>query len=504
MEEFWNDLEEGEIHFRDSLQFELKSEFFIHSNKQNTYTQEFYLFIPNSLQVNANTYTKEQFYLDETNLVRYKTPQISLRELTRTNNHNSPLIRLQHTSYKKPLKSKQIKRILNEIKLFGAIFKTDLRTQVHHLVLQLNERKAKISPYWQRRLTLLCTQIQQIRFTFSEIQKNFQQNLDEEEIQENFRYVDEFISHTIQQYLIIILKAIRDLKPKNSKKSDQYLCQIILQEQKYRQENNLLPDANKNKLNVDEAILYRYSLLSKFILEALSLKTNRFSIKEKHANLLGAIAAGIAMLIYMPLFIWHNTTLAINSVSFVLAVVIIYILKDRIKEGLKTFYYKEASKWFPDYSTQITRSANHRLGRLNENFSFLTSQQIPQKILQMREQDFHDEFPYLKRHETIIYYKREVILQEQLNRASRRRGLTMIFRLNIARFLQKADNPLQTYFSLEGIETKIKEQQVPKVYHINVIIRNASLKSHLKIKTELKKFRIIVDKIGIKSVEQIK
>ena len=82
MEETWGELVEGEIHARDHLQFELKTEFSINPHlKQNIYKQEIFIFIPNSLQINANTYSKQQFYLDQTNLIRYKTPLLKIAEL---------------------------------------------------------------------------------------------------------------------------------------------------------------------------------------------------------------------------------------------------------------------------------------------------------------------------------------------------------------------------------------------------------------------------------------
>src|SRR5262249_22367256 len=82
MDEFLEDLRSGEIHFRDKWQFELKSEFTISSAAPDTpYTQEFYFFIPNSLQINSTTYPKESFYQELTNFIRYKTPTYLFSDL---------------------------------------------------------------------------------------------------------------------------------------------------------------------------------------------------------------------------------------------------------------------------------------------------------------------------------------------------------------------------------------------------------------------------------------
>src|ERR1700722_13915917 len=90
------DVETGKIHFRDKWQFELKSDLYPFSErKEDNLVQEFYFFIPNSLQINDQTYTKVQFYQDQTNLVRLKTPRFSFNELIDPLNAESPLTRLR-------------------------------------------------------------------------------------------------------------------------------------------------------------------------------------------------------------------------------------------------------------------------------------------------------------------------------------------------------------------------------------------------------------------------
>ncbi len=130
MDESLEDLKAGRIQFRDKWQFELKSEFFPFSHlKDNIQIQEFYFFIPNSLQINDQTYPKEQFYRDQTNLIRFKTPMFTLKELNDMDNSESPLVRiLILNDY---VRSQEIgEEILQEIKLVGSIFHSILRNQI--------------------------------------------------------------------------------------------------------------------------------------------------------------------------------------------------------------------------------------------------------------------------------------------------------------------------------------------------------------------------------------
>ena len=62
-----------ELHVRDAYQFELKSDLFVdQESKKREFTQDFYLFIPQALQINTNTYSKDEFYRDQTFLFEKK------------------------------------------------------------------------------------------------------------------------------------------------------------------------------------------------------------------------------------------------------------------------------------------------------------------------------------------------------------------------------------------------------------------------------------------------
>lgn len=506
LEEFWNELTEGDIHARDNLQFELKSEFFIHPDiENNVYKQNFYLFVPNPLQINENTYSSEQFYLDQTTLIRYKTPLFTLAELTQNDNLKSPLARLQ-LSLNAPLE--ETKEMADELKLFANIFKVALRNQIRELISKWNRDREKINPFYERTATL-CSEIKNVRIAFLDIQqKFFQYHPKKKEIINHFHYTDEYVSQTIDYYLTALLKA---LKEESDLEIDQrihhLLCDLILKEEEHRKRFNLEPSHKKDEIQANEAILYRSSLLNKFMLEALLLNSNRQSLQDKQQHLLGALTAGVAMLVYMALFIltWHSSLFVADSMAFIAVVVTFYILKDRLKEGLKALYYKQASRWFPDYSTRIVNRKGCVIGELEENFSFIQEDQLPHEFAEMRNKDFHEELPDFKRQETIIHYRREVFLKRQpASFESRRKELTTIFRLNISCFLQKASNALQPNLILDKSTLNIIERLLPRIYHINIIILNTYLQANLQTKSEVKKFRVVIDKFGIKRVEQIK
>jgi hypothetical protein len=458
IEDFWNELKEGEIHVRDNLQFELKSEFFINPHlKQNVYKQEVFLFIPNVLQINSQTYSKQQFYQDQTNLIRYKTPPLPLSNLVDPNDSSSPLIRLQKY-LNQPEPNFFLAKASDEVKLFGVIFKSTVREQVYKFVQSLIHAEPQDLERISKSIVLFCNDISQVCYKFRQLQERAKTLSNQQQLIRHFKYVDEFISVTIVDFLIILLKHIRSVTEQDSY-TDNQICQLILREKSLRKNKRNGFKYSKERFFIHESVLYRQGLLNHFVLESLMLKNHRFSLEEKHAHFLGAAAAGIAMFVYMGLFVWKFSGFVINSFPFVAFVVFFYILKDRIKEGFKSLYFKQAYRWFPDYSTEIRSPKGLKIGILKENSPLPTE--------------------------------------------SRRKELTAIFRLNIYRFLQKASNAFQQSWTLNPDTQKISKIRLTKVYHLNIIIRNTYLQDDLTPKVEIKTFRVVVDKMGSKRVEHI-
>src|ERR1700730_11788229 len=96
MDQFWEEFEKGEIHFRDKWQFELKSEFVpIAGQKQSGYTQEFFIFIPAALQINSETYAQKDFFRARPNLIHLIPPELTFEELLNLTTPRSPLAKLK-------------------------------------------------------------------------------------------------------------------------------------------------------------------------------------------------------------------------------------------------------------------------------------------------------------------------------------------------------------------------------------------------------------------------
>jgi hypothetical protein len=507
MDGFANELNEGEIQFRDNLQFELKSEYPEADVEGITYTQEFYLFIPSPLQINHGTYSRDEFYLDQTNFIRFKTPKFSFAELLDIGNEHSPLFQLNYFASRSNAFSHF--HVVDEMKLLGNIIRSTLRAKVAQLLGLVNHPFS----HHLNKYELIDNQVNELLNSLKAIQENFNATYERLEhrtsdpsLSHDYEYVNEFIFRSIDYYLTGFLFEIgKNLQPDldlTVEKVKKFLIALKIQYESSLHEEIRRTDPEAEK----ESILYREGHLNKFMLEALQLTPNRQSHSEKYTHLIGAFAAAIAMFLYMMLFVfWQGRSLVINSMPFILFAVLIYVIKDRMKEGFKLYYQKLSQRWFPDYITNVyTGDGKAMIGNLSEFFSYLDESKIPPVIDKIRNTEFHNELIHMKRHETVIFYKKSFkILPKERSVISRRHEINTIFRFNIHRFLEKASNSFETTPILDPATGRIEEKVLPKVYHLNMIIKNTVIYPSQPPHVDYLKFRVVIDKNGIKRIEQI-
>ena len=504
METFLRELEIGDIHIRDKWQFELKSEFFPNAELGvSIYTQEFYLFIPNALQVNEETYSKSQFYQDQTNLIRYKTPEFELSELSDKNNIKSPLTRLS-TLKDLSQTEENISNIENELKLFGNIFRSSLRERILRIFEQ--NASSQNADILEKEVDSLCHEIGILRNLQTDLFHLYLDKWFVPEVRSHLAYLDEFISNSVDYQLTGLLERFPSLVTSTDKINAKILSVLIKENQHRKEILRLPPTQDDNSDSKNEWILYRSGLLNKFVLDALLLPIARSSLDQRFRHLIGSISAGIAMLFFLLLIAWQGQVFLINSLPFILITVILYILKDRMKDRLKALSYRQFLKWFSDYTTDIY-SPNGRsiLGKLLESFSFVKEHKLPKEIMKIRKREFHSILETVKRPEQVIYYKKVMKLYRIAKPIDHRRNaLNLIFRFNISNFLRMADNPTQEYVTTNPATQELHKIELPKVYHVNIIMKNTYVLSNLSTKVELKKFRLIIDKNGIRRIELVK
>ncbi len=494
MTHFSDILEGDEIYFRDRWQFEQKYDFLPDPElKANDYIQEFYFFIPNALQINSNSYTMEQFYRDQTNLIRFKTPVFSLQEILDLSYSASPLSRINKLKDEDPNVQNRA-RIEKEIKLLGNVVRSAVRTKAQQLSSLLEKDQLE---QFKSGTRILCEELQQYQESFGKIKNDILSRWDAPGIRKHFDYISTFLNQVMDQYLILLLERIRVRNTPILRENDQQISEMLHKTQK------MISDKDLSDKKEGEKIVYRKSLLNKFFVYALLLNTNRFSPRQRYQNVIGAFAAAIAMLIFFTIYVWQGQYFLINSTPFIVITVILYVLKDRIKEGIKAFTHHRRLGWFSDFTTKIkSPDGKNVLGVLTEKFSYIDEDEIPEEIESVRNKGFDTAIEDYTPPETVIYYKKKMRIYPKPRKLEARRFmLNIIFRFNIRHFMDKASNPYSPYLWLNEEANDIKIWHLPKVYHLNIIVKTTIHQPGKKPQRELSKVRIIADKNGIKRIE---
>jgi hypothetical protein len=416
------------------------------------------------------------------------------------NNALSPLVKIKKAC-NETKNVGTIDLIEDELKLLGNIIRSLLRKRVGEILRKIDKGNKDI--YVD--IHSLCTDIERLRTSYTSLEVNINQLNGNSPLQSHYYYTDEFINSAISFYLTGLLEQVRESEINRFIEINDELGKLIIKEMEHS-DLTLAKTKSKAKLQAEEEyIFYRRGLLNKFILDALLLYTSRQMVYKRYSNLIASIAAGIAMLFFFVLFIWQGSVFIINSFPFILITVLLYIAKDRIKEGIRNISYQHFHRWFPDYVTAI-RSPDEKfpLGTIEESYSFVDESELPVEIIKMRNREFHAVLEAIKRPERILYYKKKITLYHPPKGIDERRNaLNIIFRFNISNFVHKADNPFHTYFKLDVKTNEIVKQRLPKVYHLNMILKNSYMDETLTEKVEFKKFRLIIDKNGIKRLEQL-
>ena len=186
------------------------------------------------------------------------------------------------------------------------------------------------------------------------------------------------------------------------------------------------------------------------------------------------------------------------TTSFFLALVVGYMLKDRLKGLLGRYFISKSNILFYDYKINVTDSFKKKIGLIKERFIFIAFDKLEASIRNYRLQDRIIQTKVLG--EQIIRYKKKVILYSKKidgdSPDADIAGITDITRFNFHRFIQYMDDPEKNYILIKKgeIYTKIAD----KVYPINIV-----QKYYTEDGIEYKRYRVIMNRNGIKRIEAV-
>lgn len=455
-----------------------------------------WMFIPNSFDINAATYLKQQFYSDVKSKVRFITPAFHLREIVDNgaiplNNLRASMNLLNKTSDNLIENSMEYEF---QLKMFMAIFRSSIRDSV-------SEIKSK---KYTSELSDLCLEyvknLQGIINSFREVKKCIKGFEDDSDVMNYYSFGNEFLSYSSVNYTFQLIDAIKDVKERLLPSTYQELVNLIIEEEEYRKTVGFLDVLIDDREN-NQKVIYRYDMLNKYVESDLVLVSNKRKDEDGviAQQIYYSIAAGVSMIFATMIAFSFQQKYGNFTMPLFVALVISYMLKDRIKE-LMRFYFagKLGGKYF-DNNTVISVK-DQKIGWMKEASDFITEDKVPEEVLNLRDRSALLEVENRIHNEKIMLYRKRVclenskVLQESTYAFD---GIHDILRFNITRLTQRMNNPYVALYTLKK-DGELDEILADKVYYLNII-------SQIKYedKVEYKRFRLVCQRTGILRIEAL-
>lgn len=489
------------LNLHDRTQFELKLRYAPSTEqKRARYRIETYLFVPRSFGLTPHTYGPDRFYADLHTWSRFSLPPLSFPELLEAANANSPLRRLEVLLRNfvpwSPARTAEVSR---ELRLVGCASGVALRRALGPLLRQSTAAAAAEHAVGECRKA--CAGVRGLLLALRACAPVL---AEEPALRAACQSVQDHLQSSLEDQLTLLLDRLD--RPDRSDPSDRLagprqgaappqvgaarsaIAALLVQAASWRLGR---PEVSPNE---DEGFFHRRSLRKKYMSSALFLENHK-SPERKRTHVVSGLAAAVAML-----FAAWAATLAqrlydLESVAFTLTVVGSYVIKDRIKEWVKSYGLRKAKAWPWDYNLALSDPHSGQLAATGrETFGFAQAETLPDEIRDERAAHSLANGTHDLEGDVILRYAKEITLRTAPYAAFH--GVHEVIRFNVARFLERTDDPVRTLRWFDVEQHTVTRVQCPRLYHLHVVTVWQEL-TGARAK-RLESVRLVLDKTGIR------
>jgi hypothetical protein len=481
------------VKIHDQFSLELKVGFVARKKQKiNDFAFNIWLFIPNSLDINRFTYTKNDFYRDLTSHIRLITPSYLLRNIA--DHKNPPFSSLENsfnTLSASPTRTNKA-NYESQLKMFLSILKSSLRDEVTHAINSKldSDRDFLIQSY------LLNT------ITIAEYYRSLRRIINAPSISNDlldyFLFGDEFMSNLIEFHTFRLIQMLKKNHPHNYFRMKDEMLALINNEIAYRKEKGYLIVEKNNKKNNQE-LVFRQGMLKKYAESNLFLDVKKRKDGVWVEQIFFSLAAGLSMIFATFVAFSFQQKYGNFTMPMFVALVVSYMLKDRIKELSRFYFAHKLNKRYFDHKIDISTHDNE-IGWVKESMDFISERNVPFEVLQKRDRSSILEANNRASSERIILYRTLMQLNRESIDANSEypiAGVNEILRLNLSNFIQKMDNaefPLYIPDKEEGYKIVPGE----KIYYLNLILQAKEAEQW-----DYKRYRVVFNRKGIQKIETL-
>lgn len=483
------------IHDRFSIEFKLG---FVTRRKlrDNDFSLYMWIFVPSSIDINSATYPKSKFYQDVKSYIRLITPKFLLREIVGVEAIPYKQLRTSFETLASNPTRTNTAEYEYQIKMFAAIVKSSLREEMEHIC-----EKNQLIDDTEELCLRAIDNITAILSSYRALRKIINTPSVSPDVMEYFFYGDDFISTMSQRFVLRLLKFLqKDSYPVAEKE----LRDMEYRELEYRRKMKYSVIDPRDPSN-NRDLVFRYGVLKKYIESILFLNVPKKRDGVLVEQLYYSIAAGFAMLFATVVSFAFQKTYGSLTLPLFIALIISYMLKDRIKELMRYYFaHRIGSKYFDNKAA--IKVKEEKIGSLKEGMDFIPESKVPEEVRRVRYNKRLYNVENRQTDEKVILYRKVVrIDRERLSECTSYKtlGINDIIRLQVNSFIQKMDNPQVNLLNLSP-EGKVENVACDKMYYINIVIQTNYAETAERPGSEFRRFRIALTRDGIDSIEEIK
>ena len=323
------------IELHDRYQFELKLGYRISEEEVNTpYHIEMYYFIPTSLDINKDNYSKKDFYSDLQTYIRFKSPTVLLKDIG-GDSDDAPIHKLKNcfAQLDRRQDNSTVANYIRQIKMFSCVVKSALKDHVHFVTQQ------KVRDDLDSLLKEYGAFVPVITAGYRNLRTLITTPGISEKLRAYYLFGDEYLSFMIEESAYSLLNYLKKHRAEDMPRYSTSLYDIIRIEIQHRKDNSY-PSIPKED-DENEEIIFRKSVLKKFMGSVLYLRT----MTEKEGlfleQLLFGIAAGLSMLFATSVAFYSQLRYGSIGATVFAILIVSYMFKDRIKEVLRKYLLKK-------------------------------------------------------------------------------------------------------------------------------------------------------------------
>ena len=455
-----------------------------------------YFFLPAQLNVTGRRIGVKKLIDNIKIYTRFSTPKMSLEALTDRENTLSPISRIRSLLNEPEVIPKNTRdKLLYELQVLANIYRAEVENTVSLTGLETGTQTPE--SMCRKMLETFLSEIRLFLKEFRKLHPLFISPRISDLHRTALNWADESISIITERSLNKLFSIVSEYDKPEKLMSE--IVELVKNETAYRTSMNYQYLYNKDNPYIGEILAYRENTLKKWAQSAMYMTREESRNQRRAGHIIAGTAAGVAMFFAVFVTIFAGKVFIPNTTPWVLAVIISYIFKDRIKEILRESFKKFLPRLTSDQlSLLYDSSAGEKVGAARSFAKFSKAGSAPSGIRQIRN-EIPNPFRSILPEQDLIHYQRVIELNSEKLRKNHTRltSTTEIIRFHIADWLREMDDPKDIFYRLEEMKKiKIKGNRVYKVHLI------MSMKKENQPETEeLYHYCIMLNKAGILRIE---